>query len=113
MKYGNTAGTGDELDDPYIYLCYANHNSYVDGQAGDCIDYMNDYAFGFLRAVKSFSTGSKVNVGGTWKPVQSAKVYVNGEWKPVQAMQVNVGGTWRNVPSSVSDVEAMTNPYIK
>lgn len=48
----------------------------------------------------SFESGSKVNVGSTWRGIKSAKVYVDGAWKDVRGMKVCVGGVWKEVPQT-------------
>lgn len=54
---------------------------------------------GYVRitANKVQSLNIPVNIGGTWKDMDSAYVNIGGAWKSVEAAYVNVGGTWKEL----------------
>lgn len=54
---------------------------------------------GYVRitARKVQSLDIPVNIGGTWKDMDSAYVNIGGAWKSVDSVYVNIGGTWKEL----------------
>jgi hypothetical protein len=52
--------------------------------------------------VINYSEGSstlplKLNIGDTWREVESVKINIGDTWKDVTSMQINIGDTWKDV----------------
>jgi len=39
----------------------------------------------------------EINIGGTWKTIDTASINVGGTWKTPDSIEINVGGTWKTV----------------
>lgn len=50
-----------------------------------------------ITAIKVDSLNLPVNIGGTWKDMDSAYVNIGGTWKTVDSAYVNIGGTWKEL----------------
>lgn len=50
-----------------------------------------------ITVIKAMSLNMPVNIGGTWKDMDSAYVNIGGTWKTVDSAYVNIGGTWKEL----------------
>jgi len=42
-------------------------------------------------------TNMKINIGDTWKDVESMKINIGDEWKDVESVKINIGDAWKTV----------------
>lgn len=41
--------------------------------------------------------GVKINIGDSWKSVESMKINIGDSWKDVSSVKINIGDTWKDV----------------
>jgi len=79
---------------------------FVDVPGKDSIDLMTmDWAFkgqpfvsnALLAIVTPTGTNMKVNIGDSWKDVDSIKINIGDTWKDVSKIQINIGDAWKTV----------------
>jgi len=42
-------------------------------------------------------TNQKINIGDSWKDIESMKINIGDSWKDVESIKINVGDTWKTV----------------
>lgn len=59
----------------------------------------NTGTFAFYALVETESTGTncKINIGDTFKDVDSMKINIGDSWKDVESVQINIGDSWKTV----------------
>lgn len=54
----------------------------------------------------------QINIGGTWKTIDTASINVGGTWKTPDTISINVGGTWKQIwpsPATSATADGDTN----
>jgi hypothetical protein len=80
---------------------------YIGAGEGANPGYFDDMAF-FNRALTSDEVGTlysdgvtgtnmQINIGDTWKTVDSMQINIGDSWKAVTKAQINIGDTWKSI----------------
>jgi len=75
--------SSNSLTDPFGGGAYASTNSM--------------YAIYALVEVAATGTNMKINIGDTFKDVDSMKINIADTWKAVESVKINVGDSWKTV----------------
>lgn len=52
---------------------------------------------GFSLVIYEFGTNFQINIGDSWKTVESIQINIGDSWKEVTNAQINIGDTWKTI----------------
>ena len=100
--YSGQAELGNVQLDSYINLMaggYQQTTAALYGMGFD-LDYggrSQGVSAAFAPSAAATGTNMSINIGDSWKDVNSAKINISDSWKAVDAIKINVGDTWKDV----------------
>ena len=59
--------------------------------------WLNGEPYVYAYTTAAVGTNMKINIGDTFKDVDSLKINISGVWKDVIAVKQNIGDVWKNV----------------
>lgn len=68
------------------------------GQDADGLAYSKDGTpFWFTEEASVSGTNMQINIGDTWKTVDSMQINIGDTWKPVTQALINIGDVWKSI----------------
>lgn len=84
----------DTSDDRRNSCCDMGDGLFVNSWSGISDD---GYVQTFRVELPSLSTNFQINIGDTWKTVESIQINIGDSWKEVTNAQINIGDTWKTI----------------
>ena len=89
-----------EIDGRYIETFYDDSTCYSDSQEDPWTPPINIYNNNIHSIYATYSSDAlpiQINIGDSWKDVESIQINIGDTWKDVTEAKINIGDTWKDI----------------